>query len=210
MDVGKRFDKVAKEYDTPEKLERSEKIVNFLKENLPLSKNWKVLDFGCGTGTTDLLIHPFVGSITGVDLSQGMINVFKEKLKNLNIKNIKIERINILEESFDEKDFDLIITAMTFHHLENPKYAVEKLSNYLKNDGYVSIVDLEKEDGTFHSDNTDVKHFGFSDDEIKSWFKNSNFEILKKETVYKISKERNGKIKKYPVFIVIAKKVGEF
>ncbi len=206
MEIGKRFDKVAKEYDTPDKLERSQKVVEFLKHNLPVSKKWKVLDFGCGTGTTALLLSPFVNSITGVDLSKGMLEVFQERIKNFGIENIKIENKDILNEEFLEKDFDLIITAMTFHHLENPQKAVEKLGSYLKNNGYLAIMDLEKEDGTFHSDNTDVKHFGFDREEIENWFNNSNFKVIKIETVYEIQKERDGKTRKYPVFIAIGKK----
>ncbi len=206
IDIGKRFDKVAKEYDTPDKLERSEKIAQFLLKNLPINTNWKVLDFGCGTGTTDLLLSPYVGLIIGVDLSKGMLDVFKEKIDKFKIQNIKIFNEDILNNRLNEKDFDLMITSMTFHHLDNPKEAVSKLGRYIKENGYIVIMDLEKEDGTFHSDNTDVKHFGFDKEEIKGWFINSNFEIQTFETVYEIEKERNGQIKKYPVFAVIAKK----
>ncbi len=206
MDISKRFDKVAKEYDTPDKLERSQKIVEFLSRNLPITRTWKVLDFGCGTGTTALLLSPFVKSIVGVDLSKGMLDVFQKKIKDFNVKNIDVKNKDILNGDFGEKDFDLIITAMTFHHLKNPEKAFKKLSNYLKKGGYLAVIDLEKEDGTFHSDNTDVKHFGFDNKEIENWFENKEFNLTTVQTFYEIKKERNGKLRKYPVFIAIAER----
>jgi ubiquinone/menaquinone biosynthesis C-methylase UbiE len=206
LDIGKRFDKVAKEYDTPDKLERSEKVVSFILNSLPVNKNWKVLDFGCGTGTTSLLLSPYVKSIIGVDLSKGMLDIFNEKIQKFNIRNINILNKDILNTELDEKDFDLLITAMTFHHLDNIEKSIKNLSKYIKKNGYLVIIDLEKEDGTFHSDNTDVKHFGFSPQEIQNWFKNSELEIKTLKTIYEIEKERDGKVRKYPIFIVISKK----
>ncbi len=206
MDIGKRFDSVAREYDTPDKIKRSEKLVEFIFDNLPVSKNWKVLDFGCGTGITALMFSPNVSCVVGTDLSKGMLEVFKEKIEKNKVKNIKIYNKDILKSPLAEKDFDLIITSMTFHHIENIKKALEILKNYLKSGGYIVISDLEKEDGSFHSDNTDVKHFGFSEEEIKSFIKNSGLEDIKFQTLYEISKERDGKIRKYPVFIALARK----
>ncbi|RUM59626.1 MAG: methyltransferase [Persephonella sp.] len=206
MNIGERFDKVANKYDTEDKIKRSEQFVEKLIKIIPINKNFKVMDIGAGTGLVDIPLSEYVAQIYAFDLSEGMLNVFKEKLKNQRIKNIKIFRKDILSEDFSEKDFDLIITSMTFHHLDNPKEALKKLKDYLKEDGYIAIIDLEKEDGTFHSDNTDVKHFGFEKEEVEEWFKENNFKEVKILTIYSIKKERNGRIKEYPVFLAIGKK----
>jgi ubiquinone/menaquinone biosynthesis C-methylase UbiE len=164
------------------------------------------MDIGAGTGLVDTIMAKHVGEIYAFDLSEGMLNVFKEKIEKQGLDNIKIFKKDVLSEEFPEKDFDLVITSMTFHHLDNPEEALRKIANYLKNDGYVVIIDLEKEDGTFHSDNTDVKHFGFTHNEVESWFKNTGFSNFKIKTVYNIKKEREGKIRKYPVFMAVGKK----
>ena len=203
VDIGKRFDEVAFRYDTPDKIERSKKIIQELVRVLPVNKNWKVLDIGIGTGNTAIYLSPFVKEIVGTDLSEGMLNVLKEKIGKMGIENIRYYRIDILRESFPEKDFDVIFSAMTMHHIENPVKAIKRLKAFLKNKGYIVIVDLYKEDGTFHSDNTDVKHFGFDFDEIKSWFKKENLKEIFIENIYEIEKERNGKKKKYPVFMAV-------
>ncbi|RUM60342.1 MAG: methyltransferase [Persephonella sp.] len=206
MNIGERFDKVANKYDTEDKIKRSEQFVEKLIKIIPINKNFKVMDIGAGTGLVDIPLSEYVAQIYAFDLSEGMLNVFKEKLKNQRIKNIKIFRKDILSEDFSEKDFDLIITSMTFHHLDNPKEALKKLKDYLKEDGYIAIIDLEKEDGTFHSDNTDVKHFGFEKEEVEEWFRENGFKEVKILTIYSIRKEKEGRIKEYPVFLAVGKK----
>ncbi len=206
MDIGKRFDKVANKYDTEDKVKRSEQFVERLIKLIPINKNFKVMDIGAGTGLVDIPLSKYVSQIYAFDLSEGMLNVFKEKLEKHRIKNIKIFKKDVLSDDFSEKDFDLIITSMTFHHLDNPKEALKKLKGYLKENGYVAIIDLEKEDGTFHSDNTDVKHFGFDKEEVEEWFKENGFKEVKVLTIYSIRKEREGKLRDYPVFLAIGKK----
>ena len=205
IDIGKRFDKVAYRYDTPDKLERSKKIIEKLLEVLPVDKNWNVLDIGIGTGNTAVYLSPYVNQIIGTDLSEGMLSVLKEKTKKIGIKNIKTYKKDILKEDIPEKDFDLIFNAMTMHHIDNPEEAIKRFKDFLKEGGYIAIVDLYKEDGTFHSDNTDVKHFGFDFDEVKSWFDKEGLKTVFIENIYTIKKEREGKEKEYPVFMAIGR-----
>ena len=47
------------------------------------------LDFGCGTGLVTLQLQPFLHSITGVDGSQGMIDILKQKIEKKNLTNVK-------------------------------------------------------------------------------------------------------------------------
>ncbi len=200
MDIGKRFDKVAKEYDTQDKLERSKQFVKNLLENIPINREFKVMDIGAGTGTVDILLSPYVKEIVAFDLSEGMLDVFREKVKKEGIKNIRILKKDLFSEGFEEKDFDLVITSMTFHHLDNPAQALNQIKEYLKAGGYVAVIDLYKEDGTFHSDNTDVKHFGFDEREVESWLKKTGMEKIFYGIIHSIKKSGRD----YPVFLIIA------
>ncbi len=205
IDIGKRFDEVAYRYDTPDKLERSKKVIEKLVSVLPADKNWKVLDVGIGTGNTAVYLSPYVKEIVGTDLSFGMLEVLDKKIKELGIENIRYFKKDILKEDFEEKDFDLIFNAMTMHHIDNPKRAVSRFKEFLKPEGYIAFVDLYKEDGTFHSDNADVKHFGFDFDEVKRWFEKENVELVYLDNIYTIEKEREGKKREYPVFLAVGK-----
>ncbi len=202
-DVGKRFDEVAYRYDTPDKLERSKIIINKLLKILPVQKDWKVLEIGIGTGNTAVYLSPYVKEIVGTDLSEGMLSVLKEKLEKSGIKNIKTYKKDILTEDIPEKDFDLVFNAMTMHHIDFPEKAIKRFKEFLKNNGYIVIVDLFKEDGTFHSDNTGVKHFGFDFEEVREWFDKENINLIFLENIHSIKKERNREEKEYPVFMAI-------
>ncbi|WP_457638751.1 class I SAM-dependent methyltransferase [Persephonella sp.] len=204
MDIGKRFDSVANRYDTPDKEERSKRFVQVLLEKIPVNKNFKVMDVGAGTGTVDIFLSPYVREIVALDLSEGMLDVFRQKIEKNGIQNIRIYRRDIFSEGFDEKDFDLIITSMTFHHLKEPEKALSQLKEYLKKGGYIAVIDLYKEDGTFHSDNTDVMHFGFDEKDVENWLKYADIKKYHYSIVYSIQKERNGTKKEYPVFLIIA------
>ncbi|NPA13289.1 MAG: class I SAM-dependent methyltransferase, partial [Aquificae bacterium] len=110
-------------------------------------------------------------------------------------------------EELGEKGFDLVFTSMTFHHLKEPVKAIDTLKGYLKKGGYIVIVDLYKEDGTFHSDNTDVVHFGFDQEEVNNWLKETGLKKIDYRIVHKIKKVREGKEREYPVFMVVGQKV---
>ena len=51
----------------------------------------KILDIGCGTGSTSQSLSKFVGEnglITGIDISEPILSFAKNQLENRNIKNI--------------------------------------------------------------------------------------------------------------------------
>jgi ubiquinone/menaquinone biosynthesis C-methylase UbiE len=206
MGIGKKFDQIAEKYDTPDKLERSDVFVKTILKHIPVKKNFKVLDVGAGTGTLDIILSAYVEKIYACDLSEGMLSVFRSKIEKMGIKNIKIFKKDIFNDDIDIKDFSLVITSMTLHHIEDTFKFVSKLSSYLKNGGYLVVFDLEKEDGTFHSDSSDVKHFGFERSEVENMFRSAGLEFIDYQTAYTIEKDRNGRVSKYPVFFSYGRK----
>ncbi|WP_457624168.1 class I SAM-dependent methyltransferase [Persephonella sp.] len=204
MDIGKRFDTVANRYDTPDKEERSRIFVNSILQHLPDTSDFKVMDIGAGTGTVDMILSDHVREIVAFDLSQGMLDVFRQKIERSGKNNIRIYKKDIFSEDFPEKDFDLVITSMTFHHLKDPVSALNRLKGYLKKGGYIAIIDLYREDGSFHSDNTDVFHFGFDREEVKNWLKETSLEEVYYGIIHTLQKEREGQKKGYPIFLIIA------
>lgn len=137
-------------------------------EQLQINGKADILDFGCGTGLFGLEFLEYIKTLTGIDTSQGMLEVFD--LKTRDYENIKSLNINLEDSPLSEK-FDLIISSMAFHHLDDPLKVLIKLKRALNKKGQIVIVDLDKEDGTFHPDNDGmgVKHFGFSRIELDRW-----------------------------------------
>jgi len=162
------FNEVANEWDSPEKINLMNNLATETKKHLRISDGIDVLDFGCGTGLFGLHFLENAKTLTGIDTSKGMLDVFKRKVDD--DQKLKTLMIN-LENEDHQGHYDLIVSSMAFHHLENPVVVLKKLKQMLKPNGVIAIIDLDHEDGTFHPDNNamGVKHFGFSNEILMDW-----------------------------------------
>lgn len=200
-----KFDVAALTWDEkPMRVEIAKAVAEGVKQLIPLRREFRTLDFGCGTGLVSFFLSKEVGEIIGVDNSKGMIDVFNRKAKENNLKATAYQ-VDILKEDFQLGEFDLILSSMTFHHIENPPQLIRKLKNHLKDGGYIAIADLVKEDGTFHEDNEGVEHFGFYPEEFSRYLEDSGFSQIKHTIVFKVEKEREGIKREYPIFLITGK-----
>ena len=147
------FDLKALTWDSnPMFIERSKRISERIIANIPLGKDMEAMEFGCGTGLISFNLIPFIKSITLTDNSEGMLNALNNKIKENNIKNMEVIKTDFLEEPLINKKFDLIYTVLALHHIEDVDAILMKFYNLLKENSYLSIADLDEEDGSFHAD----------------------------------------------------------
>ena len=193
-----KFNNSAKNWDTKMKVERSNAIAKSIKNNIKLNKNMNVLDFGCGTG---LLIFPLieeVGKVHGIDLAPNMLEVLEGKGKNY--ENLTTEYTGIFEIS---STFDLIMSSMVMHHIQDKSKLAKKLYDTLNPNGLIAIADLMLEDGSFHDSMEGVYDLGFSNDFLKKTFEDAGFKDIEVvENIFVIEKND----KEYPLFLLIGKK----
>ncbi len=164
------FDQNANKWDEPGKIKLMKTLAEKAMDQLSLSTPLDILDFGCGTGLFGLEFAPYFRSLMGIDTSQGMLDVFVQKTQgHSEIKSLLLDLESEGQALLGQ--YDLILSSMAFHHLQNPALVLQKLKKGLRAQGRIAIVDLEKEDGSFHPDNIGmgVKHFGFSKEEINLW-----------------------------------------
>lgn len=183
------FDSAAQTWDTEEIIKRNEALAQKIKKHLTQPMG-RLLDFGCGTG---LLLSHFINQaneLVGIETSQGMLVQFNERFQG--VHSVKSFAINLEHESLPPTIgfFDVVVTAMAFHHLKKPQLVLKKLKEHLNAKGIVFVIDLGEEDGTFHPDNQGmgVQHFGFSKETLESWSQDIGFDSFQHETVYEIFK----------------------
>ena len=204
----KHFDKQAKDWDNnPMKAERAEifakEIVKFIN---PKSTD-TALEFGCGTGLLSYQLKDAFESISLADNSEGMIDVLKEKVKTKSLKNFKPLLVDLLKEDLDIGTFNVIYSLMTVHHILDLN-KVANIFHSLKTDGYLCIADLVEEDGSFHIKHPDFDgHNGFDKEKLSQLLINNGFSIEYYNISYAIEKELENNIKKYPLFLMICKKI---
>lgn len=193
------FTEKAKDWDVNEMVvELSNATSAAILENIEFNDQMQVMDFGAGTGLISSKILPHVASITAVDISQAMLDKLTEKVE---LKD-KVQTVcqDITKQPLDMK-FDVIMSAMAMHHVEDTSLLMQSLSQHLKQGAKVALLDLDSEDGTFHpADAEGVYHDGFNRDELKSIMEKNGFTNIKFVTAHTVNKE----VKSYPVFLVTA------
>lgn len=110
------------------------------KEKLETTRRYfeagcRVLEFGCGTGTTAINHAPHVGSIVATDISSSMIAIAREKADAAGMENIEF-RCETLEDCNEpDESFDVVMAHNILHLLERPNDAIEDAYRLLKPGG---------------------------------------------------------------------------
>lgn len=99
-----------------------------------------VLDFGCGAGNISLVLKPYVHKVFGVDISEDMIEAYKERT------GFDGYACNVAEDPIPPLEgvqFDAIVTTLAYHHVEDYQLVTHKLVKYLKPGGWLYVVDFD-------------------------------------------------------------------
>ena len=171
------FDKHAKDWDAkPGRIIQTEKIYKSIKQHVVLNPNMLLADIGAGTGLLLSYFAEEVKEIKAYDNSQGMLQVLIENLEKKNISNVRTFLFDANTAHLPLKSFDLVISSMTFHHINRVHLFLTNLYRSLKKGGRVCIADIEPEDGTFHSGGSEnIPHLGFEKSYFEKMLKNANF-----------------------------------
>ena len=202
MDIKKDyFEKKAASYENDGKtVNNVQNIADEILKKITYKKNMNILDFGSGTGLLTSKIAPFVSKITAVDMSKAMNEVLRSKQNEYSCE-LEILELDLANNVLDHK-YDGIISSMTIHHVKDVTSLLKKFYDMLEDGGTIALADLETEDGSFHTDDTGVFHFGFNKDEFLKIAQNVGFINTTIQTVSIASKPH----KDFPIFLLIGKK----
>jgi 2-polyprenyl-3-methyl-5-hydroxy-6-metoxy-1,4-benzoquinol methylase len=203
------FDKEAASWDEhPARVKLAEDVASAIAQQVTLRREMDVLDFGCGTGLVTLKLASLVKSITAVDSSQGMLDVLKKKAHKQGRTNVLIRHLSPGHSL--PGLYDVIVSSMTFHHVEHIDALLAQLFQALKTPGYLCVADLDSDQGEFHDDNTGVFHFGFERATLHQALVQTGFLQVKDVTATEIMKPtRNGGLRKFSVFMMIGEKIAK-
>jgi ubiquinone/menaquinone biosynthesis C-methylase UbiE len=201
------FDERAKDWDSdPKKVERARVVADAIRNAIPLTDKMTALEYGCGTGLLSFALQSDLGQITLADTSQGMLDVLAEKIAAANVKNMNPTRLDLAIDPLPAERFDITYSLLTLHHIEDAKGILKKFHALLEPSGILCISDLDKEDGTFHTDGTTDVHLGFERTELQTWVEETGFTDVKFSTAFEIKKNIDNAEKIFPVFLLIARK----
>ena len=194
------FDKRAQNWDSGDiRVNGAKKIAQAIQKKITLTPEMQIVDFGVGTGLLGFEIAKKVKQVYGVDTSAKMLEKLKEK--NSDELNIIPLQQNIIKEPLSQT-FDGLVSSMTLHHVEDLEAFFASIYKNIKENGFIAIADLETEDGTFHSDNEGVHHFGFKEEELQKIVEKSGFKNVLIENINTIKKPHRD----FGVFLLTAER----
>jgi ubiquinone/menaquinone biosynthesis C-methylase UbiE len=202
------FDSKARQWDdNPVFQERGLKIAEAVRQTLPLHRHMHALDYGCGTGLLSFPLKDELGAILLADSSSGMLEVVAEKIAAQGVTHMTPMKLDLLIDPPPAQRFDLIVTAMTLHHVPDTDRILRVFHDLLQPGGYLCIADLDQEDGSFHGPEVDVHH-GFDRADLSQRAVQAGFADMQFQTVFNIAKEHATGTRDYPVFLMTARRTG--
>ena len=92
---------------------------------------------------------------------------------------------------------------MAMHHVKDTPRLIQRFSEHLSPGAFIALADLDKEDGSFHPEDTEgIFHLGFKRNELQIILEKYGFGGIRFLTAHTVNKEE----KKYPIFLVTATK----
>jgi demethylmenaquinone methyltransferase/2-methoxy-6-polyprenyl-1,4-benzoquinol methylase len=108
-----------------------------------------VLDVATGTGDLAIAVQKGTGAkVTGLDLSQQMLNVGIEKIRKINLDNqIDMMKGDAENLPFEDNKFDAVSVAFGVRNFENLEVGLAELRRVVKEQKSVYILEFSKVEG---------------------------------------------------------------
>lgn len=185
--IKKLFNSISKDYDKLNNIMTfglHKKIRKDSVIGLNLNPEAKVLDLCTGTGdVAGLLKKEYPNAqITGVDFSENMLKIAKEKYPN-----IEFLEADCTQLPFENEQFDLCVISFGLRNIENIPKALAEIFRVTKKGGYFINIDLGKPNKffnlfltpymylwvsllgkVFHGDETPYKYLAVSNEDFPS------------------------------------------
>lgn len=131
-DIKSFFDECAPHWDRG--IVRNEEIITAIMDNGGIKEGIRLLDVACGTGVLfPDYFNRQVASVTGIDISEKMVEIAKKKFPETEIICADAE------EACFETPFDAVMIYNAFPHFPNPEKLIKAMADNLKTGGTLSV-----------------------------------------------------------------------
>ncbi|MDR2835506.1 MAG: class I SAM-dependent methyltransferase [Bacteroidales bacterium] len=137
------FNEMSDEYDNLNDLYYSytfsqidKTLINYFQIDDTQSNKPLALDVGCGTGIQSLRLAKLGYKVIGIDISENLVNIAKQKLKNSGIDDAEFYLINAESIPFEDNFFDVVnCCGPTLPFIEKWQQTLSEISRVLKPNG---------------------------------------------------------------------------
>ena len=108
-------------------------------EQLALQRGDCVLEVGIGTGL-NLPLYPATCRLTGIDLSQEMLDKAVERVQTLAMPNVILKVMDATSLSFGDNEFDKVVATYTISAVPEPVAVLREMRRVVKPGGILVIL----------------------------------------------------------------------
>ena len=186
--------------DDPAKVERAAVVAHAILATVHADSSTRMLEYGAGTGLVTQALREHVGPVTMADTSTGMRRVIEDKIATGTITDARVWNLDLSTEPAPVETFDLIVTVLTLHHILRVQPVLSGFAHMLADDGHLCIVDLDKEDGSFHHSDF-AGHNGFDHSVLTAHLEAAGFTNIDVQPCHHMVRDGVN----YPLFLAIAR-----
>jgi len=95
----------------------------------------RVLELGCGTGTTALRLADAVDHLTGTDISSAMIAIARDKAARQGVSNVTFRHAALVQAAAGDGPYDVVMAFNLLHLLEDLPGALAAINAMVKPGG---------------------------------------------------------------------------
>jgi phosphatidylethanolamine/phosphatidyl-N-methylethanolamine N-methyltransferase len=106
---------------------------------LALERSDSVLEVGIGTGL-NLPLYPWACQLTGIDLSQEMLDKAVERVQALAMPNVTLKVMDATSLDFGDNEFDKVVATYTISAVPEPVAVLKEMRRVVKPDGIIVIL----------------------------------------------------------------------
>ena len=134
-DTSPFWDKIAPKYAKQPVKDQAAYEAKLTRIRALLRPEDKVLEIGCGTGTTALHLAPAVAAYVATDISRGMISIAEDKRRAASVTNTSFVQADAAQ-ILGEAPFDVVMSFSLLHLVEDVPKVLDAAYAQLKPGGY--------------------------------------------------------------------------
>ena len=143
----------------------------------------RLVDLGSGTGRMLTLLAPQAEMALGLDLSQQMLNLARNRVTEAGLERCELRHGDIFATRLPGESADLVVVHQVLHYLADPAAAVKEAARIVAGGGRLIIADFAPHRLEFLREQHQHRRLGFPDPEMARWLADAGLHNLQVTTL---------------------------